>query len=111
MTRVYIGGPITGKLDLNKPAFDAAEQMLIGLGDYVFNPHSIAEPDEKDIPEEVEAAKKWVWRYYMRNCISELVKCDELYLLAGWQNSDGAVWEYRIANMLGMPVRYEHVPD
>ncbi len=104
MTLVYIGGPITGHTDLNKPAFDAAEEQLVNEGYIVFNPHSIPAPEAP-----LNLDEKGIWRYYMRYCVRELAKCDELYLLAGWQNSDGAVWEYRIANMLGMPIKYQEV--
>ena len=109
MTLIYIGGPITGHKDLNKPAFDAAEEQLVNEGYIVFNPHSIPAPgDPFGMSTDLDYPKK-LWRYYMRYCVRELTKCDELYLLVGWQNSDGAVWEYRIANMLGMPIRYQEV--
>lgn len=104
MTLIYIGGPITGHADLNKPAFDAAERQLQKEGYITFNPHTIAAPSAPN-----DLSPKGIWRYYMRLCVQRLAQCDELYLLAGWQNSDGAVWEYRIANMLGMPIKYQEV--
>ena len=41
--RVYCSGPMTGKPDLNRPAFDAAEKRLTAQGHFVINPHRISE--------------------------------------------------------------------
>jgi len=32
-------------------------------------------------------------------------------MLPDWQNSKGAVWEHRIAKLLGLEITYCHVPD
>lgn len=104
MTTVYISGPITGKPDLNKNAFHVAQIELEGKGFQVFNPHSVPAPEH---PEGL--TPKALWQYYMKHCIRAMMECDELYMLADWQNSSGAVWEHRIAEMLGMPIVYQPV--
>ena len=119
MTRVYISGPITGKPNLNRDAFDHEERLLREAGYTTFNPFSIAEPS-------LEQQEKWhgewqfyggvtpeerLWRYYMRICVGQIPLCDEMRMLPDWQNSKGAVWEHRIAKMLGLEITYCHVPD
>ena len=100
----YISGPITGYPELNKPAFDAAQARLEANGLKVCNPHCVPAP-------QTNLQGKALWQYYMRECVRLMLDCDQLYMLANWQNSQGAVWEKRIADMLGIPVVYEHVPD
>jgi hypothetical protein len=107
MSRTYISGPITGFPDLNKPAFDAAEALLRSQGAVdIFNPHSVPapQPDCAKSPDEL-------WRYYMKACVRELALCDIVYFLAGWQNSRGAVWEHKIADMLGLKMLYAPVHE
>lgn len=100
MTVIYIAGPITGLPDLNKPAFDAEEERLLEEGHAVYNPHTIPQhPSSLKDPEEV-------WRYYMRICIPRLCMCGEARFLPGWEKSRGAVWEHRIAEMLGLKLSY-----
>jgi len=116
MTRVYISGPITGKPNLNRDAFDHEERLLREAGYETFNPHSITPPDQMEIEGWIsvlgpEQAQEKLWRYYMRICVGQILLCDEMRMLPDWQNSKGAVWEHRIAKMLGLEVTYCHVPD
>ena len=73
---IYIAGPITGKPDGNKAAFDAAEKKLKAQGHAVLNPRSL--PD--DLPRTA----------YMPICLAMLQQADAIYLLEGWINSAGA---------------------
>ena len=107
MTRVYISGPITGIPNLNRDAFDHEERLLREAGYEVFNPQSIAPPNwvareywtEKGLDPELET-----WRYYMAICVGQIPLCDSMRMLPHWQNSKGAVWEHRIASMLGLEI-------
>ncbi len=101
--KIYISGPITGVKNLNKPAFDAEEARLRGLGFDVFNPQSIAPPKEN-------LEGRALWRYYMRECVRNIPDCDAIMMLPGWQVSDGATEERRIALMLGLEVQYHSTP-
>lgn len=103
--KIYISGPMTGKVNLNAEAFFNAEASLQAAGHQPVNPHRIGRelqnlgllPDnEKD-------------RYnaYLRADISELMKCDEIYMLRGWDESYGARAEFAAARMVEIPVRYE----
>ena len=88
--RVYVAGPMTGLPDFNYPAFNAEAQRLRGLGYQVENP---AENPAQD-----------TWQAYMRQAVAQLVTCDLVALLPGWENSRGALIENGLAVSLGIPV-------
>ena len=89
--RFYIAGPMTGHPDLNFPAFHAQAKRLRGLGFEVVNPAEI-NPDPNA-----------AWADCMKADIRELLTCDALALLPGWQKSRGASLEHHVASALGMP--------
>ena len=87
--RVYLSGKVSG-LDpkVYKNNFNTAELYLTGLGYDVVNPVSYtAEPN-------------WKWEDYMKRDIKLLVGCDYIYMLEGWEDSDGASLEKLIADNL-----------
>lgn len=92
MKRIYVAGPMTGLPDFNFPAFHAAADRLRSLGHHVENPadHGVIDGHE--------------WADYMRMDIGQLVTCDAIFLLPGWEKSKGATLERHIAQALGMPV-------
>lgn len=92
MKRVYIAGPMTGIEDLNFPAFHAEAAKLRALGHQVVN------------PAEVNPDKGMSWTDCMRSDIAELVKCDAIRLLPGWEFSKGATLEEHIAERLGLQI-------
>jgi hypothetical protein len=92
MKRIYIAGPMTGLPELNFPAFHAEARRLRALGYEVIN------------PAEINADPAAEWAQCMREDIAQLVQCDGIALLPGWQNSRGASLEHHIAKALGMRV-------
>ena len=111
--RIYLSGPISGLPDKNKPAFDAEEALLRADFFDIFNPQSIAAPSEETLAEWAHDydPKGRLWQYYMKICVAEIPHCDSMRMLPHWQNSKGAVWEHRIAQMLGIPITYCHVEE
>lgn len=95
MTKIYVAGPMRGIEKLNFPAFNAAAADLRASGFDAVNPVDI-NPDPAT-----------PWRECMNNDIIELVKCDAIYMLVGWQNSKGASLEHHIAVELGLDLFYE----
>lgn len=92
MKRIYLAGPMTGCPDLNFPLFHAEAARLRALGFDVVNPAEInADP----------AAK---WTDCMRADIAQMVTCDAVATLPGWQRSRGASIEVGLAHGLEMPV-------
>lgn len=93
MKRVYLAGQMTGKPDLNFPLFHAETARLRALGYDVVN------------PAEINADPSAGWLDCMRADIAQLVTCDEIATLPGWQASRGASLEVHIMMALGLPVR------
>jgi nucleoside 2-deoxyribosyltransferase len=91
-TRIYLAGPMTGKPDLNFPAFHHMAAQLRSQGFEVVN------------PAEVNPDQTMPWEECMRRDIAELVRCDYIYLLPGWEQSKGATLEHHIADRLGMGI-------
>lgn len=89
--RIYLAGPMTGLPDLNYPAFHAEAARLRAIGFRVENP--------------AENQRQVDWQSYMRVAIAQLVKCDAVALLPGWQSSRGALIENGLAVSLGIPAR------
>jgi len=89
--RIYISGPMTGRPDLNFPAFHAAADRFAKAGWRVANP---AENfgGRTDLPRQL----------YLRADVAMLAKCDAIALLAGWQESRGATLEAVLAAELGL---------
>lgn len=92
MKRVYIAGPMTGLPGLNFPAFHAEAARLRGLGFDAVN------------PAEINSDPTAGWAHCMRMDIAQLMTCDMIVLLPGWQHSRGAKLEYMLASTLGIEV-------
>lgn len=91
MKRIYCAGPMSGIPEYNFPAFHAETARLRAMGYEVVNP---AEINPYPGP----------WKECMRRDIAELVACDALVLLPGWERSKGAQLEYSIATALGFQI-------
>ena len=88
---------MTGLPEFNYPAFNAMAETLRGQGHDVVNP-----ADERDTTQTYE--------YYMRRAIENLLTCEGVVMLPGWEKSRGARMEHVIASNLGMTIRYA-VPE
>lgn len=100
MTRVYVAGPMTGIADFNYPAFHAAADQWRELGYEVSNPadHDLAfanaHAGEHDL----------IRAHYLALDIGMVVEADAVAVLKGWQESQGALVEVHIAQVMGKPV-------
>lgn len=86
---VYLSGPISG----NDPVkvlrdFKLAEMKLQSEGHTVVNPM------------EVDHTHDRTWEAYMRRDIVELMRCEAIYMLPGWERSRGAQIELQLAKSL-----------
>lgn len=91
--RVYISGPMTGRPNLNKPAFYAAANLLSESGHHPVNPAEVCA--------QIGATE---WTDCMRADIKALCDCDAIALLPGWEMSQGAQLELHIAHRLGLAI-------
>jgi hypothetical protein len=95
MKRIYIAGPMSGMPDFNYPAFHAEAARLRALGLHVESP--------------AENPRQESWEAYMKASIRQMLTCDAVLLLPGWENSRGAGIEYRLAVTVGMEIVYPEV--
>lgn len=89
---IYLSGRMSGLPDFNYPAFNREAARLRSLGFEVLNPAENPEPP------------CGTWQGYMRMAVAQLVQCEAVALLPGWQNSRGACIEYWLAWTLGMDI-------
>lgn len=90
--KIYISGPITNNPNYRED-FQAAAEMLKAKG------HTVLDPTVW-VREGIELA----YSEYMELDIAMLKVCDTIYLLPGWQESNGAKYEYSIARELGLNI-------
>lgn len=92
MQRIYLSGPMTGLKDFNYPAFNAEAARLRALG------YNVENPAENPLPADAP------WHMCMRAAIRQMLTCDTVAFLPGWQTSRGANVEVELAGHLKMAV-------
>lgn len=98
MSRIYISGPITKDPDFFLK-FREKQKMLEESGYRTCNPAYLAFSMPKALHSE-----------YMHVCYAMLDNCDAIYMMDGWNESDGARQERERASKRGMPIVYEKTP-
>ncbi len=88
---VYVSGSITGMPNGNIEAFAQKTKQLREQGYFVINPTE-------------NGTDKETWNYYMRKDISELMQCEAICMLPGWQRSKGANIEFGLALQFEMRI-------
>jgi len=100
--RIYIAGPMTGLPDLNRAEFRKAVDSIwekskgTAIG---FNPHQAA-----DMLGWTEKTPLWEIASVL---LGDLVDCDAIYMLRGWERSKGARAEYAVAVWIGLEIIYQ----
>ena len=102
MKQIYLCGPITGRpayehhfFRVEKEIYDKAKAQ--GLPISILNPARFP-------------VKKEAWESCLRYSIRELLTCDGVALLQGWQHSRGCSMELSLAGQLKIPVVYLEPP-
>ena len=105
---VYIAGPMTGLPNYNFDAFNAAEARLKEKGLQVFNP---AKMGAEFIAQYGDGPKGSDNYFKLIELSADVLRCycDAIYLLNGWQNSEGARGELILALNKGYKVFMEGV--
>lgn len=93
MKRIYISGPMTGLPGLNFGAFHCTAAQLRALG------YEVVSPAEKQ--SETEGLS---WEEHLRQDLQQMLTCDTIALLPGWEASKGAHLELHVAHRVGMNV-------
>lgn len=87
---VYISGPMTGKPNANREAFDTAEKALVAVyGCRVINP-------AKGLPDGLQ------YRQYMAHALQLLSCATAIFMLPGHEDSAGATMELICAQHDGL---------
>ncbi len=107
--RVYIAGPMTGIPHYNFPAFFEAENTLSSWGFEPVNPANKDVTDYPDIEEWPEYATgtpstKFSLAKAMHWDITQILECDGIVLLPGWEASKGANIELTVAKACGKEI-------
>jgi hypothetical protein len=95
LRKIYLSGPMTGIKNLNRKNFNDAECTLR----YVF---------QCDVFNPVSLPKNLTYAEYMKLDIKELLKCDVIFMLHGWELSKGATLEHSIAELCGIKIIYQN---
>lgn len=91
MTKYYLAGPMAGIPERNFPLFKRAADWLRSRG------YEVMSPAELNL--EYLGKGRSVC---MRRDIEFVMQCDSIFLLPGWQESQGAITEYAVATQLGL---------
>lgn len=91
--KLYIAGPMSGLPDYNYPAFIQAARDLRACGYKVFC------PAQNGLPANAP------WQQHMRVDLMQLMQCEAVATLPGWEVSRGARLETMIARELGMRIQ------
>ncbi len=103
--KIYIAGPMRGIKDLNRKEFGRAEEKLKAKGIYqIINP-CISDIDSGLTDEELETPKGL--KIVMARDLTDVCSCDSIYMLHGWQISEGARIEHDLAVMLNLIILYQ----
>lgn len=85
--RIYIAGPMRGRPAFNYPAFNEAEKYLMTAGWLVENPAKIGKLF--GMPEQINSDPALLARV-IKYELDVVSSCDAIYLLPGWEKSEGA---------------------
>lgn len=91
MKKVYIAGPMTGRDDFNRQAFNDAEARL-----YIYDKLTVLNPAK--LPDGLTKGQ------YMDICFAMIRAADAIYLLNGFEKSKGALAELAYAEKLELEV-------
>jgi len=100
MSKLFLSGrisdgkdnPTNKEIQLARLKFFEIQLKLEDLGCEVVNPFNVKPILGTD------------WQGYMRATIIELMKCDYIYSIPGWEDSRGARIERAVCDMMGIPV-------
>lgn len=92
--KTYLAGPVTGKKNQNRFAFEKEAKRLRAAGYRVLVPIEFILPNDS-------------WKRAMIICIGQLIHCKRIVFLHGSIWSRGARREWIIAKLLGIPTYRE----
>ncbi len=115
MSRIYVAGPMRGEVRFNFDHFDYASGRLRARDWLVVNPADISREicglDPYDLPGDydwsVEPEMSISREQVLGLDIKALEVCDAIFMLVGWEESEGANIEINHARCKGMNIFFE----
>jgi hypothetical protein len=106
VVKVYIAGPIKGYDNLNQEAFTRRAEVLRQMGHEPLSPLDIKPDHDRGIccggtPSEPTNSNH-KYGCFLRADLVEMMYCDGITLLPGWERSVGASTEEHVARSLGL---------
>ena len=92
--KVYISGAIKNDPDNYMEKFARVQKHLEDQGIEVVNPTTLPHKHDKK------------YTSYMKEDTIELLKCDAIFMIWGWQEAGGAKFEHDVAKMCGIETMY-----
>jgi len=89
---IYLSGPISFVPNNNHEKFSNATKKLTSKGYIVINPLELIENESS------------TWEECMKVDLTEMLKCDAVFVLDGWEKSRGATLEVFLSQKLSIPV-------
>ena len=102
--KVYVSGKMRGVHNYNRGQFDRWTRQLKEMGFDAVNPMEIG--DSIATPEEIDASPELVDKVLEAD-IAALRKCDAIFMLRGWETSEGARRELKVALDMNIPIMQE----
>lgn len=98
--RIYIAGPMSGLPEFNYPAFRDAARKWRECG------WDVLDPSEK-----FGGDTTLPYAVYINHSLIDVIACDAVATLPGWEQSKGASLEVQYARVVGKPVYDAEHPD
>ena len=106
MQKIYISGGITNVPNYEEN-FSRAERRLKEQGFEVVNPCEISKRLEETLKKSFN--QEPTYKEYMIEDITELGRCDAIYMLNNWEKSKGACLEKHFAEVIGLDIMFEEI--
>lgn len=108
--KLYLAGPMRGRLHYNFPEFDKVAYLLRDAGHHVISPAEL----DRDIGFDETSPDPLPFGFVeeaLRRDVAALLEVDAIALMDGWQDSSGACFEFEVARRLGLECYEVHVVE
>lgn len=105
---IYVIGPVTGKRNDNRPAFDQARCNLNAAGYYVQIPHDYiasGTPWDAAMLTSIHIMTEFMIITQKHGSYKRVPTLGGIATLPGWEDSPGARLEAQVAKAIGLPVK------
>lgn len=116
MSKIFISGPMRNIEGFNATAFQNAKEYLgVTFGhilEEIYDPIEVHK-DEYNVHLSELTGKEDVGMFmdtqdFFRRSLQWIIwEATGMYMLSGWEFSDGATTEHRVATYIGLPITYE----